>query len=430
MDSLQIEDSDFSRKMMSLVLNTGEDWKRIADDMLHLIFAVDLKFKIIHINKAMLDRFNMTYQEALGHSCFFCVHDREEPLENCLHKQMLLDGKPHVLALYEKRLGGHFEITVVPYYGANGEIVGSVHIARDINDLIQAQQEREGLQRRLILAQKLESVGQLAAGIAHEINTPSQFIGTNINFIEESFKESISITSLLLDFFESIKNNTVTENQIKSIDCAVKKFDWDYLKDEIPEAIRQSKEGLQRITSIVHAMKSFSHPGDISMTDADINQIIKTTVTVSRNEWKYVSVIETFLDPNLHPITCLVDEISQVILNLLINAAHAIEGKIGRNPELDKGIITVTTKQYVEYIEIRISDTGAGIPESIHGKIFDPFFTTKEIGKGTGQGLALAHDVIFTKHKGTITFESEVGVGTTFIIQLPVNPVAGVNALK
>lgn len=283
----------------------------------------------------------------------------------------------------------------------------------------QAEQEQEKLNILLLQAQKLESVGRLASGIAHEINTPIQFICTNINFLNDAFHEVSQAITSLTELLELIRKGTVTEAQIKKIDEMVDHLDWDYLKEEIPRAIDQSIEGIQRVTSIVQAMKEFSHPGSKQKVNADLNRIIETTITISRNEWKYVATLETDLDPELQSVPCLVDEMGQVFLNMLINAAHAIENELGNNPEGKKGRICISTKQYDQYVEIRISDTGCGIPASIQSKVFEPFFTTKEVGKGTGQGLTIAHDVITGKHNGTLGFETEPGAGSTFIIRLP-----------
>jgi signal transduction histidine kinase len=283
----------------------------------------------------------------------------------------------------------------------------------------QADQEQEKLNIRLLQSQKLESVGRLAAGIAHEINTPIQYICTNINFIDEAFKDSSQLIVNLLELLASIKEGSVTETQIKASDEIIARIDWDYLKEEIPRAIDQSKDGLQRVSSIVLAMKEFSHPGSKQKIDADLNRIIETMITISRNEWKYVATVETDLDPELPTVPCLTDEIGQVLLNLLVNAAHAIENQLGKNPEDKKGRITISTRQYDQYVEIRMNDTGCGIPSPIQNKVFDPFFTTKEVGRGTGQGLTIAHDVITGKHSGTLVFETVSGSGTTFIIRLP-----------
>jgi signal transduction histidine kinase len=166
-------------------------------------------------------------------------------------------------------------------------------------------------------------------------------------------------------------------------------------------------------------MKEFSHPSSREKEKVVVNSIIETTVLIARNEWKYVSNVTTDLAVDLPPIPCHIDELGQVILNLLINAAQAIGEKLGRNPVGDKGEIHISTQVVDSFVEIRLRDTGGGIPERIRERIFDPFFTTKEVGKGTGQGLAISHNVITEKHGGTLTFETEEGQGTTFIIRLP-----------
>jgi len=327
---------------------------------------------------------------------------------------IILTGNATVESAIEATNRGAFSFLVKPY-----EIEQLMLQIRRAIEKQQAEQEREKLQVRLLQAQKLESVGQLAAGIAHEINTPSQFISTNIEFLNQAFNETSQLIVTLLGLLASVKNRSVTAEQLNENETILAQLDWDYLKEEIPRAIRQSKEGIHRVTSIVQAMKEFSHPGSKQKALTDLNRLIHTTLTVSRNEWKYVATVETVLDPELPFVPCLTDEMGQVFLNLLINAAHAIENKLGRNPEGKKGRITLSTRQHDHHVEIRIADTGVGIPKHIQNKIFDPFFTTKEVGKGTGQGLAIAHDVIAGKHDGTLDFETEPGVGATFIIRLP-----------
>ena len=311
------------------------------------------------------------------------------------------------------------EISLSPLRTPEGDLAGSVRIVRDVRERIQAQQEQKKLQARLLQAQKLESVGHLAAGIAHEINTPAQFIASNLDFINQACNESCQALASLLGLFDAVKEGRVTEARLQAIGDQVAQLDWAYFKEEIPRSISQSQEGIQRITSIVRAMKEFSHPGGRHKSKNNINRLIETTITVSRNEWKYVATVETDLDLNLRPVPCLADEMSQVVLNLLTNAAQAIETKLGKNAEGEKGRITVSTRQHEQFAEIRVADTGCGIPREIRDKVFEPFFTTKDVGKGTGLGLAIVHDVVTGKHRGTLTSESEPGVGTTFIIRLP-----------
>ena len=271
-------------------------------------------------------------------------------------------------------------------------------------------------QLRLLQAQKLESVGQLAAGIAHEINTPAQFIGSNLDFLEGSFTDVKRLLGILPKLLQAIRDGSAIDQTSQEADNLLVELDWEYLEKEIPAAIRQSQEGMRRVVSIVQAMKEFSHPGNKEKSFHDINKIIETTITVTRHEWKYCAEIETHLAPDLPPVFCLADEIGQVLLNILVNAAHAIGEKHAGTDQ--KGKIIISTQQIGKHLQICIEDTGAGIPEEIRPKIFDPFFTTKSVGKGTGQGLAIAHDVIQKKHNGTIYFTSEIGQGTLFTIQL------------
>ncbi len=191
----------------------------------------------------------------------------------------------------------------------------------------------------------------------------------------------------------------------------------------MPTALRQSLEGVDRVATIVRAMKEFSHPGTLQKQEVNINHGIRNTITVSRNEWKYVAEIETDLDETLPAVPCLPGELNQVILNLIVNAAHAIRDRTGGDGT--KGTIRVTTRRADDWVEIRVTDDGAGIPAAIRDRVFEPFFTTKEVGKGTGQGLTIAHAVITKKHGGTLTFETEEGRGTTFIIRLPLDPERG-----
>lgn len=286
----------------------------------------------------------------------------------------------------------------------------------DITEFIQAEVEKEKLERQLLQTQKLEAVGQLASGIAHEINSPSQYIGTNIAFLDEAFSE-------ILTMFASIQADSDVLKQEKSVSPKLaeilEKADWEYLSEEIPNAIKQSKEGILRVSSIVQAMKEFSHPGGRSKEPADLNHIIANTVTVARNEWKYVANVESNFDKNIPLTPVFINEMGQVVLILLVNAAQAIAEKLGDNPTDEKGTITITTSVLENGIQVRMSDTGMGIPKPVRPRIFDPFYTTKMVGKGTGQGLAIAYDVVTAKHGGKIDFTTEIGQGTQFTIWLP-----------
>lgn len=289
-----------------------------------------------------------------------------------------------------------------------------IAIVRDISERQQVKKEKEKIQAQLLHAQKLESVGQLAAGIAHEINTPTQFIGTNIEFLSEAYED---ISAIMAEITTIVKD--APDEIAARLEKTLAQGDWDFLSEEIPPAIEQTREGVARVTNIVSAMKNFSHPGSKEMQMRDLNELIDTTITVASNEWKYQAEIVKSLDPNLPQVPMLVDEMGQVILNLLVNSVHAISVKLGDNPAGNKGRIDITTEIEDESVRVNISDNGVGIPEEVRPRIFDPFFTTKEVGKGTGQGLAICHDVITQKHNGILSFFTETGKGTTFTICLP-----------
>ena len=277
--------------------------------------------------------------------------------------------------------------------------------------------DRKLLESQLAHAQKLESVGQLAAGIAHEINTPIQYIGDNIRFLTESFLELQTFQDKCLALLVSTPEGTTLAELMQQTQAAQDAADTEYLFEEIPKALAQSLDGVERVSQIVLAMKHFSHPGSKDKIRVDINRAIDSTITVARNEWKYLAEMVTDFDATLPLVSCLPGDFNQVVLNLIINASHAIADATRETGE--KGTITVSTRRDGDWVEIRIQDTGTGIPESARGRIFDPFFTTKEVGKGTGQGLSIAHSIIVEKHEGTIGFETEMGKGATFVIRLP-----------
>jgi len=305
---------------------------------------------------------------------------------------------------------GMLGLTVNPFIKDSGETHGFLLLGSDIT-------ERKMLAAQLSHAQKLEAIGQLAAGIAHEINTPTQYVGDNTRFLKDSYQDLVGVMGKYRQLLDSVKQGTPSPDLIAEIEQASEEADIDYLLEEIPQAIGQSLEGLERVTKIVRAMKEFSHPGTEEKTAIDINKSLESTITVSRNEWKYVAEMVTNFDETLPPVPCLPGDLNQVILNLIVNASHAIAYVVDERSG-EKGTITISTKRDGDWLEIRISDTGGGIPDSVRHRIFDPFFTTKDVGKGTGQGLAIARSVVVDKHQGTIDFETEEGKGTTFVIRL------------
>jgi two-component system, NtrC family, sensor kinase len=278
--------------------------------------------------------------------------------------------------------------------------------------------ERQKLEGQLLQSQKLESIGSLAAGIAHEINTPIQFIGDNTRFMMDSFKDFLDY----LNLYQTLLDAAQAEGRFPDLTNFIleqkESIDFDYLTEEIPLAIQQSLDGVAHVARIVRSMKEFSHPGTNEKIESDINRAIENTVTVARNEWKYVAELKTDFDRELPMVPILVGEFNQVILNLITNAVHAIAEKF-KDSEGIKGHITIRTRLIGKEAEIRISDNGTGIPEKIRQRVYDPFFTTKEVGRGTGQGLSVSRSIIVDKHGGQVRLESKDGEGTTFIILLP-----------
>ncbi|MGB5106239.1 MAG: PAS domain S-box protein [Candidatus Zixiibacteriota bacterium] len=307
------------------------------------------------------------------------------------------------------------ESTVSPVRDSDGAIRYFVTVARDITQMLM-------LEAQLRQAQKLESVGSLAAGIAHEINTPIQFIGDNLNFLSDSFEQIEKILRLSQQMSQCPELEDV-KVMSRQLEAQLSDANIDMLISDIPEAVTQSLQGVQRVADIVRAMKAFSHPDTRDKSQVDINAALQTTLVVARNEIKYVAKVETNLAPDLPPVQGYAGELNQVFLNLLVNAAHAI-GDVVKKNEGGQGTIAVKTWFANEAVHIAISDTGTGIDAKIKDRIFDPFFTTKGVGKGTGQGLAIARSAIVDKHGGKIWCESEVGKGSTFYIDLPVAPVA------
>ncbi len=278
--------------------------------------------------------------------------------------------------------------------------------------------ERKRLEMDLQQAQKLESVGRLASGVAHEINTPVQFVNDCIHFVRDAVKDLFGVIEKLevvqRSVLDGVPATAVATEAAELVDAA----DLPYLLDRVPKALERAIDGLGRVTTIVRSMKEFAHPDQTDMTTVDLNRAVESTLTIARNEYKYVADLETDFG-DLPPVQCHAGDVNQAILNIVVNAAHAIsdvvQGTDGR------GAIRVRTRRDGDQVVIAIADTGGGIPDAVCGRIFDPFFTTKEVGKGTGQGLAIARSVIVEKHRGALWFETELGKGTTFFIRVPID---------
>jgi signal transduction histidine kinase len=299
------------------------------------------------------------------------------------------------------------EVQLLAHRSENGHVTWLSMIGSDLTATMQLRQ-----------AQKMEAIGRLAAGVAHEINTPTQYVGDNTQFLKNSFQSVAKVIDAHRAVFAAARNGPVSGELLERVEQAEAESDLTYLLEQIPSAIDETLEGVDRVTKIVRAMKEFSHPGSSEKCPTNINKAIETTVTVARNEWRYVADLALDLDSQLPMAPCLAGEFNQAILNLVVNAAHAIGEVVKKQPGA-KGVITVQTRRVGELVEVRIADTGAGIPASVRSRIFEPFFTTKPLGVGTGQGLAFVYSTVVQKHGGDIFFETEPGKGTTFVMRLP-----------
>lgn len=398
------EVEDEMRKMM-----------RAVDQSANMVFITDRNVNIEYINPKFTEITGFSFEEVLGKKPLIL---QETSSGIALAKEIwktISSGKEWSGKVQNKSKNNSLywaNVTLSPIKNLKGEITNYLGIMEDITEKMVAE-------NRNAISQKLESIGQLAAGIAHEINTPLQYINDNSSFLRDAFS---SIQNFLSALEENLHKATCKESeQFKLFIQNLKnQFDLDYIVSEIPRAIEQSQVGIDRVTKIVRAMKDFAHPGSKEKAYYDINHGINVTVTISKNEWKYNADIELNLDETLPDVYCLQDELNQVILNMIINSSHAIEEKFGKESG-KKGLIKIETKKQNDFAIIKISDNGKGIkPENIN-KIFDPFFTTKQVGKGTGQGLAISHDIIVNKHGGQIYVESNYGIGTTFTIIIPIN---------
>jgi PAS domain S-box-containing protein len=299
------------------------------------------------------------------------------------------------------------EFVCAPILDEQSQPGGGVVSFRDVT-------ARRTLQAQLAQAQKLEAIGQLAAGIAHEINTPTQYIGDNVRFLKDAFRE---ITAVL----EATRTLDAAGSDAAALDSlreAWQRSDFDFLARECPVAIEQSLEGIERVTKIVYSMKEFAHPDRSEKVFVDLHRVVQSAITLCRNEWKYVAELTTELAPDLPLVPCFPGDVGQVLVNLIVNAAHAIADVVGDGGQ-GQGRIVVSTRHDGDAVELAVRDSGSGIPPAHRGRIFEQFFTTKPVGKGSGQGLALARRIVVEKHGGTIRFDSEVGRGTTFVVRLP-----------
>ena len=377
------------------------------------IVITDVMGVISYVNPSFVRATGYESAEVLGKTPDLLKSDRHDDDFFRGMWQTISSGKVWTGKLFNRRKDGSIieeEVSISPVFDRQNVIVNYVAVMRDVSQMAK-------LETQLRQAQKMEAIGQLAAGIAHEINTPTQYIGDNTRFLKESFEELSEVLTMMRSTVAEVAAHPEACEPLRELHKKAEELDLEFTLEEIPRAISQSLEGIERVSTIVRAMKDFSHPGSQSMSYTDINRALQSTLTVARNEWKYLADVELELDPQLPQVFCLPAELNQAFLNIITNAAHAIEEKQAGS---GKGKIRVTTRSEDDSVVVSISDSGMGIPESVRDKIFDPFFTTKRVGKGTGQGLSIVHHIVCDKHGGRVELESVEGEGTSFHLWIPV----------
>lgn len=384
------------------------------------VLLVDREGLIIEANPVALRALDRTTEELIGKKCHETFHHtledgNEYPWDFCPVFAALEDGSSHHVDgdVFWHKDGSSFSVDYIacPTRDEQNVINGAILVFRNLTEIKLQEAKR-------IHGMKLESIGELSAGIAHEINTPMQFVASNLDFLREGCNDLLKLSRHYGSFRKRVSSGEDCSEWSKELEEMEEEIDIDYLEEEVPEAFAQTLDGVERVTKLVQGLKGFSHSaGDQNKQEVDINSVIKNTLIVCKNEYKYVAQVLTELG-DIPSINGYHGDIGQVILNLVVNAAHTIADKIEEGDEI--GTITIKTTLDGDGVLISVSDTGKGIPQSIENRIFDPFFTTKTVGKGSGQGLAIARTIIHDKHKGSLTFSSTPEEGTSFFIRLPV----------
>jgi PAS domain S-box-containing protein len=389
---------------------------------------------IVYCNKVVAEHHGLCREELLGKSVSVLSQSMDRNAGNAeLAYAELRAGKTlHHENEVTRPDGSKFWLgrSVRPLFDAAGVMTHCVSLGADITAKREEMRKKQELQDKLVaemkerarmatelqLAQKLESVGRLAAGIAHEINTPIQYVGDGVYFLRSAYEDINELLDGWRDAMEALPDGAAKNGLgLRTAELTLK-FDIEFLRAEIPRALERTLDGVARVTNIVKAMKEFAHPDANEHSPSDLNHALKTTLLVASNEYKYIARVHTDF-AELPDVVCNVGELNQVFLNLIVNAAQAIQDA-ERDPST--GEIKISTAVAGEAVLIRISDNGCGIPPENLAKVYDPFFTTKEVGRGTGQGLAITHSILVDKHGGDISVSSQVGKGTEFTLRLPI----------
>jgi two-component system NtrC family sensor kinase len=397
-DNSSVSASAERRSLAEALAHERNVLRTMIDLIPAFIYAKDAQSRFTACNKLVANRMGVEPADLIGKTDFDFFPKEMAEKFFADEQALIRSGEPLVNleeVAYDKTSAMNRVILTskIPLRDANGNLTGIVGTGFDITD-------RKAAEERLASSDRLESIGRLSAGVAHEINTPVQYLNDSVKFIRDGVTE-------LLGYIEVLRAQVPNPPENDEVD---------YMREELPPALARVAEGLSRIAEIVRSMKDFSHVDPTEMEQVDLNRKIKSTLVVARSEYQPFADLQTDLQP-LPPVTCHGGQINQVLLNLVVNAAHAIADESAKTGQ--RGRINVSTRVDGDHVVISVADTGGGIPEEIRPRIFDPFFTTKEVGRGTGQGLCIALNVVVKGHGGKLDFETERGKGTTFHVRLP-----------
>jgi len=410
------------RRTASLVAETAERqeaeeaknrsdllFRSIAEDSADLIAVVDKTGHRMYNNPSYQRLLGYTPEELKQTISFAQIHPDDRPLVTRAAQKALKTGVGQVVEYRMQRKDGTYvnlESHSSFIRDSHGEIEAMVISARDVSARRITEQN-----------EKLSAIGQLAAGIAHEINTPVQYVSDNIAFLRDTWNQlDAAMASCATPAHASVARDSRPSEPVPP---AGPSEDWDWLRQEVPKAISQAFEGIRRLSKIVSAMRRFSHTGGGERERVDINEALDATLTVVQNQIKHIADVQTDYQPNLPRVECYPDEMNQTFLNLIVNAAHAIR-EASTKQARERGKLTIRTQQIDNDVQIEIQDNGTGIPVAVRARVFEPFFTTKQVGEGTGQGLAICHDIVVQRHHGTIWFDTELDKGTKFSVRIPI----------
>jgi two-component system, NtrC family, sensor kinase len=410
-ERLVIVNRDITERQLAEETKNRSDqlFRSIAENSADLIAVVDQTGHRIYNNPAYERLLGYTPEELKGTVSFQQIHPDDRPLVTRAAQQALKTGVGQIVEYRMQRKDGTY-VTLESHGSfirdSHGEIEASVISARDISH-----------RRMALQTEKLSAIGQLAAGIAHEINTPVQYVSDNIAFLSDTWNQLDAAMAFCLT--PAHASATSDSSSSTAVTSTGPPEDWDWLRQQVPKAIAQSLEGIRRMSKILAAMRRFSHTGGGEREQVDLNEALDATLTIVQNQIKHIADVQTDYQPNLPRLECYADEMNQVFLNLIVNATHAIR-EASTKQARERGKLTIRTRQIDNDVQIEIQDNGTGIPLSVCARVFDPFFTTKQVGEGTGQGLTICHDIVVQKHRGNIWFDTELDRGTTFFIRIPI----------